>query len=503
MVPGTFDIDLRWAIQAPLEGFEKLRQRLSLRSVLASAAGRLRLEGLPHLDPERACVVAVTHHDFWEAVVVPSVLIALRHGRPVRFLMDWMFLQVPLLGRFLAQAQPIPVFRKPARWRWWEARREHGLCAPDAYEIALKTLRQGHWVGIYPEGRRNPDRERLLPLRSGAAFLALEGEVPLVPIGLRYPEGRGAKRTIEARIDPPLGIAAEVALWKSVPGSFRDRLRSQEGRQALDAVQRKLGEALARVSGKRFEVSERGICRRRFRRSGRGGIPQATSKRVRVQAVARDRALSASRELAALLEQVYVREKGWMTPEQMAAELQGLGQDAPQLWLLARLGEEPAGMLRLDLDPLLEMPADFGLQLEDGLDLVRLGEGVRMAEVGRFAVPEQHRRTGVVALALMRAAVSELASRGVTHLLTTVFEGDPHSPLHFHTEVLGFRRIGTHARGELRTDHRRILLLLDLQEAQQRLRSRGARILERLGASTLQFERAALSEKPPSLPGTF
>jgi hypothetical protein len=72
----------------------------------------------------------------------------------------------------------------------------------------------------------------------------------------------------------------------------------------------------------------------------------------------------------------------------------------------------------------------------------------------------------------MRAATVEGLERGTTHLLTDVFEDDPHSPYGFHTRVLGFRPIATHDMGELNSKSRRITLLLDLSACYKRLRAR-------------------------------
>ena len=56
-----------------------------------------------------------------------------------------------------------------------------------------------------------------------------------------------------------------------------------------------------------------------------------------------------------------------------------------------------------------------------------------------------------------------------------MFEGDPHSPYEFHTRVLGFEEIGFHMHGEMKTDRKRIILALDIDQAYIRMRARGGR----------------------------
>lgn len=72
----------------------------------------------------------------------------------------------------------------------------------------------------------------------------------------------------------------------------------------------------------------------------------------------------------------------------------------------------------------------------------------------------------------MRAATEQMVARGYTHVITDVFEDDPHSPLGFHTRVMGFLTVATHEHGELNCTSRRITLVLDLKSTYRRLKAR-------------------------------
>jgi hypothetical protein len=104
----------------------------------------------------------------------------------------------------------------------------------------------------------------------------------------------------------------------------------------------------------------------------------------------------------------------------------------------------------------------------------------RWVEVGRFMIRPEYRSRSRVALELMRCAVAEVVTRRYTHFITDVYEGDRHSPLLFHTRVLGFERIGTHRFGELDCDCVRIVLILDLARAYRRAKERRNRIFREL-----------------------
>lgn len=179
-----------------------------------------------------------------------------------------------------------------------------------------------------------------------------------------------------------------------------------------------------------------------------------------------------------MISDVYLREKRWI--RDVEAEIDP-ASNARVSWFLARVADEPAGVIRLAYDPPLEMPADWGFRLERHIDASELAR-CRFVEVGRFMILPHYRRRIDVALRLMRAAVGEVVERGYSHLLTDVFESDPHSPLKFHTRVLGFERIGSHRLGELSCESLRIVLVLDLARSYRRLKERRDKVFRELAA---------------------
>ena len=46
-----------------------------------------------------------------------------------------------------------------------------------------------------------------------------------------------------------------------------------------------------------------------------------------------------------------------------------------------------------------------------------------------------------VAIRLMGVAVKEVVERNYTNFITDVFQGEPNTPLTFHTRILGFKMI--------------------------------------------------------------
>jgi hypothetical protein len=178
------------------------------------------------------------------------------------------------------------------------------------------------------------------------------------------------------------------------------------------------------------------------------------------------------RNAVAILGETYHREKRWVTDATGQFPPGDLDRDDIS-WFVVKVAGEPAGVLRVLYDPPLAEYAKYGFKLLDASvnveDFVRTN---RVAEIGRFAVLPRYRRRIAVAAALMGAATEETLARGFTHFVTDVFEDDPHSPLGFHTRVMGFRAVATHEVGELHSRSRRITMVLDLKACYRRLRER-------------------------------
>jgi hypothetical protein len=203
---------------------------------------------------------------------------------------------------------------------------------------------------------------------------------------------------------------------------------------------------------------------------------------------------AADRERAlTVIEKVYRREKRWIS--ESAPEIPAdAAHRADRSWFLVLAGGRPAGVIRLVYDPPLEMPAEYGVTFDPGIDLAGLKRRCRFVDIGRFMIVPRYRRHIRIAMKLMRAAIVEVVERGYTHFLTDVFENDPHSPLGFHTRVLGFERIGSHRTGELACASTRIILLLDIARAFQRLEKRRNIVWRELGSGLRELmERPRLA----------
>jgi 1-acyl-sn-glycerol-3-phosphate acyltransferase len=125
-------------------------------------------------------------------------------------------------GPFMALLLPRPVhawtklemYRGPLGWfldRVGQIRLDRFHTDPLAVRTALRVLRDGHAVGVFPEGRRGAGE--LETFHRGAAYLAMVTGAPVVPVtflGTRLPGGRSGSI-------PPRGARIDIVIGNPVP----------------------------------------------------------------------------------------------------------------------------------------------------------------------------------------------------------------------------------------------------------------------------------------------
>jgi len=120
--------------------------------------------------PKRGGVLVVVNHTSDFDPVAVGLYLAYGAGRWVRYLGKVQIFNTPGLGWLARACGQIPVERNSER-------------AKDSLGAAKTALNAGKLVGIYPEGTKGSDPDRWpMEGKTGAARLALESDVPVIPL---------------------------------------------------------------------------------------------------------------------------------------------------------------------------------------------------------------------------------------------------------------------------------------------------------------------------------
>jgi len=174
--------------------------RLAFRG-LAVPLFRFEVEGAHHV-PGRGPAVLVAPHRSW----LDPACVGAACPRPVHFLIMERVWRLSWANWFFRMMRGVPVASE-------------GTPALPAVRAALRLLRAGELVGVFPEGRVQPEGP-VAAARAGAALLAVRGPAPVVPLVVRgsaraWPRGRRWPRPapVTVRFGPPLapeGGAREI-----------------------------------------------------------------------------------------------------------------------------------------------------------------------------------------------------------------------------------------------------------------------------------------------------
>ncbi len=166
------------------------------RLLLWFSGAELVLEDGEHLPLDGPAVLVSNHASHLDG---PALIVAL--PRPIFFVAKKELARIPIFGQILVAIGTVIV----DRGRSEKARRQ--------MQRALDRVRQGRWVVVFAEGTRSRDG-RVAPFKKGGFHLAIDAQVPIVPIAIRgshtiLPKGATHPRrpgTIEIVVGEPIPV---------------------------------------------------------------------------------------------------------------------------------------------------------------------------------------------------------------------------------------------------------------------------------------------------------
>lgn len=166
---------------------------------------RIDYQGLEHIPMTGGAVLAINHTGYVD--FLPAALAVKRRGRRLRFMIKAEMQRVRMVDFLIRHTKTIPVDRR---------------AGAGAYAAAVQRLREGEIVGVYPEATISRSFE-LKEFKSGAARMALEAQVPIIPLVVwgahriwtkDHPKQLGRKKIpVTVAVGPglaPVGTAEEL-----------------------------------------------------------------------------------------------------------------------------------------------------------------------------------------------------------------------------------------------------------------------------------------------------
>jgi 1-acyl-sn-glycerol-3-phosphate acyltransferase len=136
---------------------------LAQLAVLA-CGNRITYSGEENIPKHGGAVIAINHTSYVD--FLPAALAVHRRRRRLRFMIKAEMQQVKVVNTLIKRTRTIPVDRQ---------------AGAGAYAEAVRRLREGELVGVYPEATISRSFE-LKEFKTGAARMAREADVPIVPV---------------------------------------------------------------------------------------------------------------------------------------------------------------------------------------------------------------------------------------------------------------------------------------------------------------------------------
>ncbi len=153
---------------------------LVVPSLVAMNGTNFTFHGLENIPERGGALIAQNHTSYlyW----LPPLFAARERGRRMYFMIKSEMADVKAVNYVIKHARLIPVDRR------------HGH---DAFEVAVQRLRDGELIGIHPEATISRSFE-LREFKTGAARMALDAQVPIVPL-IVWGHSASGRKTIRKR----------------------------------------------------------------------------------------------------------------------------------------------------------------------------------------------------------------------------------------------------------------------------------------------------------------
>jgi 1-acyl-sn-glycerol-3-phosphate acyltransferase len=188
---------------------------ITAKALVTATGTKITYQALENIPRAGGAVIAINHTSYVDWL--PAALAVRRRGRRIRYMIKAEMQQVKIVNFLIKHTKTIPVNRG---------------AGSEAYAEAVRLLQAGELVGLMPEATISRSFE-LKEFKTGAARMALEAEVPMVPLivwGAQriwtkdHPRNLGHKKIpVTVAAGPPLAPSGGV---EHLDAALRDEMTS-------------------------------------------------------------------------------------------------------------------------------------------------------------------------------------------------------------------------------------------------------------------------------------
>jgi 1-acyl-sn-glycerol-3-phosphate acyltransferase len=174
------------------------------------------VKGLENIQPNQSYIICSNHQSLLD---IPALFAGL--PIPIRFVAKKSLFYLPIFGWSMWLAGFVPITRGA------------GKKARDSLKRAVKRVKHGRSVILFPEGTRSPDG-KIHKFKSGAFIMAIEAGIPILPVVIKGTFEAGPRQRIRVNPQPVELIVGEPISTKGLNPKERYELRERTRQRMLE-----------------------------------------------------------------------------------------------------------------------------------------------------------------------------------------------------------------------------------------------------------------------------
>lgn len=188
-----------------------------------------RVEGVKNIPEHGAVIVAFNHQSYFDFLCFIAV-----SPRNIHFLSA---------EKFFSSAFWLPIMRLTGQIK--VDRQSHDK--REMHALVAEHIKSGRMIGIFPEGTRAEDSEKMRYAFSGVAKYAIWNKIPVVPVGLK------GTFHVMSRFDKKPKFKKCVEITVGAPIVLSDYWKHKMNKKAFRFITDKIMLAISDLSGKKYE----------------------------------------------------------------------------------------------------------------------------------------------------------------------------------------------------------------------------------------------------------